>query len=205
MTSAAPILKLGEELKKSLGIDFTKPDSLKIDPLYLTLNLTLRSSARLKAFAAENTDMDACIISPEARYRGAENRLYRVEIHDSGASPTFKWSPDNGAIVYPVRDIAGPTVSLESLGRDDRTAILKNDWVELVDDAITLKRQINPLLKVVDVDRHQMTVTLSADPKKTPGNPGHQVLRRWASDVLPVKENQTTELSDGVEVQFSKV
>jgi hypothetical protein len=205
MTPAEPILKLAKELETSLGIDFTKPDSFKIDPLYLALNLTLRSGARLKAFAAENKDMDACAISPEARYRGGENRLYRVEIHGSGEAPTFKWSPDNGSIVYPVRHIADTTVLLESLGRDDRTAIMKNDWVELADDTIALKRQINPLLKVVDVDRHQMTVELNAEPKKTPGNPGHQILRRWASDVLPLKENQRIELSDGVEVQFSKV
>ncbi|HEU4886811.1 MAG TPA: DUF6519 domain-containing protein [Thermoanaerobaculia bacterium] len=206
MTPAKPILDLATELETSLGIDLTEPDSLKIDPLYLALNLTLRSGARLKAFAKENTDMDACAISPEARYRGSENRLYRVEIHGSDpAAPTFKWSPDNASIVYPVRDIAGTTVSLESLGRDDRTAIMKNDWVELVDETITLKRQIHPLLQVIDVDRHRMTVTLSGEPQKTPGTPRHQILRRWASDVLPLKENQRTELSDGVEVQFSKV
>jgi hypothetical protein len=203
-TPAKPVLDLAKELATSLGIDPADPDSLKIDPLYLALNLTLRSGARLRAFAKENTDMDACAISPEARYRGAENRLYRVEIHNSGNAPTFKWSPDNAAIVYPVRDIAGTTVSLESLGRDDRTAIMKNDWVELVDDAIALQRQIHPLLQVVDVDRHRSTVTLSGEPQKTPGNPRHQILRRWAGDVLPLKENQRIELSDGVEVQFSK-
>lgn len=204
MTPAKPILDLAKELEGSLGLSPTDPDSLKLDPVYLALNLSLRSSARLKAYAAENTDMDACAISPEARYRGTENRLYRVEIHDSGATPTFKWSPDNASIVYPIRDIAGPTVSLESLGRDDRTAIMKNDWVELVDDTIALKKQINPLLKVIDVDRHHMTVTLDGDPKKTPGTLGHPILRRWASDVLPLKEGSRIELSDGVEVQFSK-
>lgn len=206
-TPAKPILDLAAKLQKDLDLDPTDPDSLKIDPLYLALNLTLRSGARLKATAKENTDMDACAISPEARYRGGENRLYRVEIHDSGDAPTFKWSPDNASIAYPVREINGATVSLESLGRDDRTAIMKNDWVELVDDTITLKRQIHPLLKVIDVDRHRMTVTLSAEPLKTPGNPKHQILRRWASDVIPVpsSENQRVELSDGVEVQFSKV
>lgn len=205
-TPAKPILDLASKLQKDLGLDPADPDSLKIDPLYLALNLTLRSGARLKATAKENTDMDACAISPEARYRGGENRLYRVEIHDSGDAPTFKWSPDNASIAYPVRDISGATVSLESLGRDDRTAIIENDWVELVDDTITLKRQIHPLLQVIDVDRHRMTVTLSGEPLKTPGNPQHQILRRWASDVLPIpaSENQKVELSDGVEVQFSK-
>jgi hypothetical protein len=36
-------------------------------------------------------------------YRGTENRLYRVEIHHPGAAAdgaTFKWSRDNGSVVF---------------------------------------------------------------------------------------------------------
>src|SRR5206468_1613008 len=108
-------------------------DGPKIDPVYLALNLRFRSLARLKAFAKENQQMEACTISPEARYRGSENRLFRVEVHQGGtpAHATFKWSEDNGAIVYPIREIKGKQVYLESLGRDERTAIRKNDWVEV--------------------------------------------------------------------------
>ncbi len=177
------------------------------DPLYLALNLHLRSSARMKARAKVNTDLEPCTISPEARYRGAENRLYRVEIHDPVAM-TFKWSPDNAAIAYPVRaPIDGTTVQLESLGRDARTAIRKNDWVEIVDDEITLRRKVNPLVQVVDVDRHRMTVTLSAGPGDNTGDDPkkHPILRRWATNAQPVKEGPWIELSDGVEVQFSRV
>jgi len=41
---------------------------------------------------------------PEGRYRGLENQLYRVEIHDPGAPGTasFKWSRDNGSVVSPI-------------------------------------------------------------------------------------------------------
>lgn len=177
------------------------------DPLYLALNLRLRSSARLKVRAKVNTNLEPCTISPEARYRGAENRLYRVEIHDPEAM-TFKWSQDNAAIVYPVRaPIDGTTVQLESLGRDARTAIRKNDWVEIVDDEIALRRKVNPLVQVVDVDRHRMTVTLSAGPGDNTGDDPkkHPILRRWASNAQAVKESPWIELSDGVEVQFSRV
>jgi hypothetical protein len=39
----------------------------------------------LKAKGREGVDdSDPCIVSPEARYRGAENLLYRVEIHTGG-------------------------------------------------------------------------------------------------------------------------
>jgi hypothetical protein len=68
-----------------------------------------------------------------ARYRGAENPLYRVEIHTgnldstgnsvSGAIPSFKWSRDNGTAVYPIVGLQtlGTTstmVTLGNLGRD---------------------------------------------------------------------------------------
>src|SRR5262249_32761233 len=43
-------------------------------------------------------ELDPCIGSPDARYRGLENQLYRVEIHNGGTEneATFKWSRDNG-------------------------------------------------------------------------------------------------------------
>lgn len=41
---------------------------------------------------------DPCLTAPEAKYRGQENQLYRVEIHQGGSAgeATFKWSRDNG-------------------------------------------------------------------------------------------------------------
>jgi hypothetical protein len=185
----------------------TDPDAWKVDPVYLALNLMLRSSARLKAFAKENQDMKPCTISPEARYRGGENRLYRVEIHRGGdeKTATYKWSADNAAIVFPVREIEGKTVFLESLGRDERTAIMKNDWVEVIDDSVTLRREVNKLVQVVDVDRHRMTVTLSAEPDNNAGSNRdlHPILRRWADDAKPVKLITDIDLDEGVKVQFS--
>lgn len=200
MTPAQPVLSAAEQL-----------DIEPYDRVYLALNVLLRSSARLRARAVVKTDTDPCIISPDARFRGLENRLYRVEIHDDGTDTNqirFKWSPDNGAIVYSVRaPIEGTTVQLESLGRDDRTAIRKNDWVEIVDDTIVLQRRFTPLLQVIDVDRQRMTVTLSGSPAATVGDDParHPILRRWATDMVLLKENQWIELSDGVEVQFSHV
>ncbi len=43
-------------------------------------------------------DTSPCTIPPDSRYRGAENQLYRVEIHDPGpaGTATFKWSNDGG-------------------------------------------------------------------------------------------------------------
>src|SRR5262249_27675797 len=58
---------------------------------------------QLKAKSKEDPteDTDPCITPPEAHYRGAENQLYRVEIHRGGEAnaATFKWSRDNGSMV----------------------------------------------------------------------------------------------------------
>lgn len=186
------------------------------DAEYVALNLLLRPRGRMRAKAKENHETDACVIAPEAMYRGEENRLYRVEIHEGNGDtdkkkPTFKWAPDNGSIVYPVKRIETTTVYLESLGRDERTAIRKNDWVEVVDDEITLRRIANPLLQVIKVDRQRRTVELSGEPVAKAGSDPkkHPILRRWAGPPREIDEAPRDdpkvdwkELSDGIEVQF---
>jgi uncharacterized protein DUF6519 len=186
------------------------------DAAYLALNLMLQSGARLRARAVVSEPTDPCSVAPDARYRGTDNRLFRVEIHDptdpdKKEQPTFKWSPDNGAIVYPVRDVEGKTVHLDSLGRDDRTAIRVNDWVEVVDDKVLLMARAHPLLQVVDVRPHEMTVTLSEEPTDNAGSDPklHPILRRWAGPPVALREGTSAhdawfELADGVEVKFSR-
>ncbi len=185
------------------------------DVPYVALNLLLRTCVRMRARAVISENVDACTVSPDARFRGPENRLFRVEIHDPGldpkAQPTFKYVQDNGSQAYPVRKIEGKTVHLDSLGRDERSAIQVNDWVEVVDDRVLLMGKAYPLLQVIDVRPMDMTVTLSDEPKDNAGDPErHAILRRWAGPPTAIKEGKTDrdvwfELTDGVEVQFSRV
>jgi len=182
----------------------------RYDLRYVALNLLLRSNVRLRAQAVETRATDPCIISPDARFRGVDNRLVRVEIHDPDA-PSFKWSPDNAAVVYPIASpVDGKTVHLETLGRDQRTQICINDWVEVVDDAYFIDGPSNPLVQVVDVRRGDSTVVLSEAPKNDVGETmdRHPILRRWASQEVKIQEAQNPkqhwfELADGIEVQFS--
>jgi hypothetical protein len=179
------------------------------DKPYVALNLLLRSNARMRARAIVSTATDACTVSPDARFRGTSNSLFRVEVHrgaKDAAPALFKWSEDNGSIVYPVRKIAGKVVHLDSRGRDERTAIHVNDWVEVVDDEVLLNGKSLDLLQVVDVSADDLTVTLSAEPQENAGSnlDRHPILRRWAEDVRKIDEKEGwIELADGVEVQFS--
>jgi len=195
----------------------------EIDDWYAALNLRLRTGVRMRAKAAGSESTNPCIISPEARYRGFENRLFRVEIHDPGIpplpgqttperKPTFKWSQDNGSIVYPVRKVSGKIIKLASLGRDARTQICVNDWVEIVDDDVVINPQYHPLLQVVDVNPAEMSVELNALPDENVGtDPNkHPILRRWASNLIEVElraapKDAWTELADGVQIEFSQL
>lgn len=91
----------------------------------------------------EQSSKEPCAVPPTSQYRGMENQLYRVEIHEGGdiaSHPTFKWSRENGAVMFP---IIGPVtggenqtslaLTLGNLGRDDsRFGLNVDDWVEII-------------------------------------------------------------------------
>ncbi len=203
----------------------------------------LQAQARV---TGDVTSFDPCTISPEARYRGAENQLYRVEIHRSSPppvledevreqpvrgqrrrssaandayGPTFKWSRENGSVIFPIVDLAEHVITLGNLGRDSRFTLRSGDWVELLDDDYVLQNRAEPLLQVVEVDPVEMRVTLSAAPKYRPDLNKHALLRRWdqrAGDESKggLRINEKTEgaaliepgewltLEDGIQIRF---
>lgn len=185
-----------------------------------------RLAARAEPPAASS---DPCTVDPAARYRGLENQLYRVEIHAPGAADperagaSYKWSRDNGAIVFPlagapVIDAVGSstTVSLTTLGHDDAHGLEAHTWVELVDDLVTLRGAAGSLLRVHSVDRDSFSVVLEgqADPGIGVDPRLHPYLRRWdhsgdpaAGGAVPVVESAEEPLvwrglEDGVQVIF---
>src|SRR6476620_8316105 len=121
----------------------------------------------LSAKADEPDDISAtnpCIISPDARYRGAENQLYRVEIHQGGqaGTATFKWSRENGSVALPIRSVSGNKVTLEHMGRDERFGLQVGDWVEIEggNNENVDRPQARPLLQVGEVNYVDMFVML---------------------------------------------
>ena len=156
---------------------------------------------------------EPCAIPPEARYRGPENQLYRVEIHDSGEAgkkkggATFKWSRDNGSVVFAIRSRQGSLFTVDDLGPDNRRSLEVGDWVEILDDTYELRGEPGPLLKVESIDPVALTVTLQvpADvtlPDYDEQSTTHPLLRRWESNALPVKAEGWLDLEDGVQVSF---
>lgn len=182
-------------------------------------------SGKLRARARKQKDTDEpCLTSPEARYRGAENQLYRVEIHKGGTADgaTFKWSRENGSVIFPIVSGGGTnTLTLENLGRDNRFGLREGDWVEVQDDDYVLHNCAGNLLQIQSIDRTSMTVTLSGTPDPNAGKDlaKHPLLRRWdhkkgdptdgglqlANDgaALIVEDvNKWLSLEDGAQIQF---
>jgi hypothetical protein len=173
---------------------------------------------------------DPCIISPESHYRGAENQLYRVEIHRGGIAwdkktkgktadvATFKWSRDNGSVVFPISSISGNDVILEHLGRDARSSLNEGDWVEVIDDDYTLlilsrpsplpEPRPRPLARVksLSLTERKVTLNLMKDfhlPDYDTIKDKHPILRRWdyrESD--PAKSDEPTPADGGFSALF---
>ncbi|MFG2967183.1 DUF6519 domain-containing protein [Streptomyces sp. NPDC048288] len=184
-----------------------------------------RSAARLAARGErpDHADEDPCLVRPDARYRGPENQLYRVEVHAGGAAKdaTFKWSRENGSVVFPVDELDGTWVRLASLGHDDKLDLDVGDRVEFTDTACSSRLEALPLLRVEELDLPGRRVRLSAEPAPGVGrlpdlNP---FLRRWdhhegprrkgrtaalKAGAVPVTEGEWLPLEDGVEVCFAE-
>jgi hypothetical protein len=186
-------------------------------------NLMSLSSAGLRARAQfAQKPQEAGNISPQAQYRGSGNQLYRVEIHNGGAAgeATFKWSRDNGSVVFPILESNATSVKLANLDRDSRSSLKKGDWVEVVDDDLALRRQPGPLLQVADIKTDELTVVLSDSVSRSYDRTSttHPVLRRWdqsssdsepATGALLIREGTGEHdknwiaLENGVQIQFA--
>ncbi|WP_437947874.1 DUF6519 domain-containing protein [Sorangium sp. So ce296] len=183
-------------------------------------HLRSRRSLRLAARAfAEDASSDPCKLAPGARYRGHENQLYRLEIHRgvsqaafAGEEPlddqtlfTFKWSRDNGSVVFPIESYSGPdrveegkeisvTVKVAHLGRDARFGLTPGDIVEFVHDGVTRGgvavheqgqddlRQAGALGRVTAIDPETRDVTVTVIGSKIAKicvRSLHPYLRRW--------------------------
>lgn len=109
---------------------------------------------------------DPCILPPASGYRGLENRLYRIEIHQSGPLGTarFKWSRDNGSIVSAVREIAvsgtQTTLTVNRIGRDAFLRFRAGDWVSVTDDHRELAGESGDMAFIVDIDETNRRIVL---------------------------------------------
>jgi Family of unknown function (DUF6519) len=159
-----------------------------------------------------------------------DNQLYRVEIHRvHDGKATFKWSRENGSVVFDVEqilsyektenDLAQCVITVSDLGRD-LTQLQKGDWVEFVCDETVLHSYTLPLYQVTNVpDATQRELTLAGHyaqkleklTQQDAWKPGALLIRRWdhnrtnaqASGTREVEENTWIDLEHGIQINFS--
>lgn len=211
----------------ALDLEDDKPDKDAVREAFTKWTQASDSSVRKLAARSERpdgADDDPCLVRPDARYRGPENQLYRVEIHQGGDAKTagFKWSRENGSVTFPVDELDGTWASLGTLGDDKALGLDVGDLVEFTDTATSDRLDATPLLRIEEVDLPGRQVRLSAEPETyRPGK--NPFLRRWdhrapghgqggrhgdegrlREGALPVEEGRWLALEDGVEVYFAK-
>lgn len=158
-------------------------------------SLIAPSSGRLSSAAVGvETASDPCLIPPSGGYRGLDNRLYRIEVHDggvggSGGVATFKWSRDNASVASAVTAITAlDKITVASIGRDSVMRFRIGDWIEITDDRREFARQSGVMVQVKSVDSTNQVITLTVPlpvgsfPTDAQGNTlldNHTRIRRW--------------------------
>src|SRR5215469_3541771 len=136
---------------------------------------------------------DPCQVPTSSGYKGLENQLYRVEIHQSGSAaghPSFKWSRDDATVATVVTQIpASDTLVVQSVGKDDVLRFNPLDWIEITDDVQELAGMPGEVYQIKTVEDATLTITLqtplanSTDyPVDSGGNTiptRHTRIRRW--------------------------
>ncbi|MGA3129727.1 MAG: DUF6519 domain-containing protein [Terracidiphilus sp.] len=104
------------------------------------------SSGQLATQPVSTPKTGPCCMTAGVGYTGAENQLYRVEIHTpggpGGTGATFKWSRENASVQTAVTAIgmaatnAGPngaSLTVQSLGKDQVLGFQNGNWIEITD------------------------------------------------------------------------
>jgi hypothetical protein len=137
-----------------------------------------------EALQAPSTN-SPCIVEPGSGYRRLENQLYRVEVHQGGATlaqTTFKWSRDNGSVVarWVGKQAGSLDLQVENTGRDKVLGLDANQWVELTDDT---REELGQPGLFVQIDTVEGDIVRLRAPHLAASEiakfPRHPKLRRW--------------------------
>ncbi|SFE86159.1 DUF6519 domain-containing protein [Nitrosomonas sp. Nm166] len=168
---------------------------------------------------------DPCLTAPDAKYRGQENQLYRIEIHKGGTvgkGPTFKWSRDNGSVACKVlKQLSATEWMVEKV-----IGFESGIWIELSNDEQELRGEPGTLVKLTKVEGDRFTLELAVNrpdnisaTEKWPTkarrwdqheikNPKHRNEIDKLDGEIPVTEGQDDkgwiEIENGIEIQFMK-
>ena len=168
---------------------------------------------RLKARAEpDQTAPTPCAVPEDAGFSGLGNQSYLVQVRGTEA---FVFSRDHGSVTHAVATVGTDgRVVLATPPVDRYRTPQPNDWMELVDDELTLTGGSGPLVQVDDVgDDGTSFTTNPALPALTAADARrrHTYLRRWDQQAgaqnngtLALTTDAWLPLEEGVQVFFEK-
>ena len=210
----------------TLATDFGSPASLRpvagagtpvtqrVDcctEMYLPVRIP--APGKLSAQTTGGSSDCSCEPTPAAGYRGLENQLYRVEIHEGGteATATFKWSRENGCVVAAVLGVSGADVLVDSVGPDANLGFQAGQWVEISDDNDLfgpVANQPGQLCQIKSVSPEHRTVTMMGTVAQVDTTRNAR-LRRWeqfgataTGNGVALAAGTWLDLENGIQVQF---
>lgn len=153
---------------------------------------------------------DICQLYETAGYRGLENHLYRVEVHNGAktlAESTFKWQRDNGIVVSAVTNFRPleNKVEIQNRGRDDNLDFKQDTWIEITDDIHERLGLPGTLVKVKEVKEKVIEYypdTIIGPPIIADNFSHNPKTRRWDSNGV-IKGSDVVDyldLEDGIQI-----
>jgi hypothetical protein len=157
-------------------------------------------------------------------FRGPENLLYRIEVHEGGpvGQATFKWSRDNGTPLLPLISLDGAVAQVAPIARQAAAQLAPGTWLELSNGADRMLGRSRDMVQVLNADAGFGRIQLSAAPALPGLKPDEMAgvaLRRWDQRSNPGARGETAgpkglpivegehqarwlDIEDGIQVQF---
>jgi len=167
---------------------------------------------RMNARIVTEAQDEPCEFRASRGYHGAENQLYRLQIHHGGSldETTFKWSRENASIETRIKvDEADSSVLIASgLRKDKKLGFGPEQWVEIVDEHVSLGEPLYPLVQIDHLEPDANQIILKYPLPDEFKNRSGLKLRRWDQEGDGISaglqaSEQWTELESGIEVMFS--
>jgi hypothetical protein len=170
----------------------------------------------MRAFVdpADDPDETPCVADPLGGYRGLENQLYRVQIHDvAGGQRTFKWSRENGSVMAGWTGHVANTLVVEGV-RDTASGFAAGQWVEIVDRLAELRGEPGVMLRLTKVEHDHLTYDPASASAALPEIEKlvSPIVRRWdhterqdqplAGGAIVLDEDKDYHLERGIKVRF---
>lgn len=166
---------------------------------------------------------DPCDVPENAGYKGLENQLIRVQVHQGNfdpnapggigaGAPTFVWARDNASRIGSWSPPTGLVVPVERLGPGGTDGFVAGGWVELTNDARGEAGRPGLLAQVDAVVADGLELVsqpgLAATLTALHAEGGHPLVRAWDSPgPQPLAAGTWLDLSDasgsdGIQVRF---